>query len=416
MWKFQVMTTKIPKKEGGEANLNVLQNPLFSFEEILSLEPNERLQKIFMILDDLPFHDYQTTIRRGPKGYSSKLMLRTLLAMKIYSIPTVVLLIERLNSDFKFRYSCGFSLSGRIPSEATFSRFLARLAENESLYQLFLSVVEKGRQLGIIDSEILVIDSTAIDSYEKKCPKKELNQDGTKADWGSKKDSNGNQLTWFGYKLHLAVDPKSECPVDLKLTPASVSDGEIALPLIDNLAERGYLSKYYIMDSGYDWSNIYQTIFEVYKSQAIIPLNPRNEKQPPAGLDFDGTPVCSAGYRMVYWGAGKFRCPHVLGKVDCPFGSNWCSSSNYGHTVKTKVKDDPRRFSNPHRNSRNWTLLYHKRTAVERVNSRLKNHLGLEIFKVQGIDKVLVHMLLSNICLVSGTIAVNLKGCRKSVA
>ena len=128
------------------------------------------------------------------------------------------------------------------------------------------------------------------------------------------------------------------------------------------------------------------------------------------------SPVCSAGYRMVYWGAGKFRCPHVLGKVDCPFGSNWCSSSNYGHTVKTKVKDDPRRFSNPHRNSRNWTLLYHKRTAVERVNSRLKNHLGLEIFKVQGIDKVLVHMLLSNICLVSGTIAVNLKGCRKSVA
>jgi len=41
------MTTKIPKKEGGEANLNVLQNPLFSFEEILSLEPNERLQKAF---------------------------------------------------------------------------------------------------------------------------------------------------------------------------------------------------------------------------------------------------------------------------------------------------------------------------------------------------------------------------------
>jgi len=409
---------KFPKTEGGEVNLIVLQKPLFSFEEILSLEPNERLQKIFITLDDLPFYDYQNPDRRGSKGYSPKLMLRALLAMKIYSIPTVVLLIERLNSDFKFRYSCGFSLSGRIPSEATFSRFLARLAENESLYQLFLSVVEKSRQLEIIDSEILVIDSTAIDSYEKKCPKKELRQDGTKADWGSKKDSNGNQLTWFGYKLHLAVDPKSECPVDLILTPASVSDGEIALPLVERLAGRGYISKYDIMDAGYDWNNIYQTIFEVYKGQAIIPLNPRNEKQPPTGLDFDGTPVCSAGYRMIYWGEGKFRCPHVLGKVDCLFGSNWCSSSNsnYGHTVKTKVKDDPRRFSNPHRNSRNWILLYHKRTAVERVNGRLKGHLGLENFKVQGIKKVLVNMLLSNICLVANTIAVNQKGCRKSVA
>ena len=114
---------------------------------------------------------------------------------------------------------------------------------------------------------------------------------------------------------------------------------------------------------------------------------------------------------MIYWGADKFRCPHILGKVDCPFGSNWCSSSNYGHT-----KDDPRRFSNPHRNSRNWIELYHKRTAVERVNARLKDHLRLEIFKVQGFKKVLVHMLLSNICLVAGTIAVNLKGCRESAA
>ena len=67
-------------------------------------------------------------------------------------------------------------------------------------------------------------------------------------------------------------------------------------------------------------------------------------------------------------------------------------------------------ISNPHRNSRNWTLLYHKRTAVERINGRQKDHLGLEIFKVQGINKVFVHMLLSNICLVSGTIAANLNG------
>lgn len=343
-------------------------------------------------------------------------MLRALLAMKIYSIPTVILLIERLKSDLKFRYSCGFSLSGRIPSEATFSRFLARLTNEQSLYQLFLELVEKGRELGIIGCINLVVNSTDVSAYEKKRPKKDLNQDGSKADWGSEKDSNGNQLTWFGYKLHLAVDPQSECPVDLMLTPAGVSDGEPALPLIQKLAERGYRSKNYIMDAGYDWGEIYRTIHEVYKGQAIIPLNPRNEKQPPIGLDFDGTPICSAGYRMIYWGDGKFRCPHVLGKVNCLFGSNWCSNSNYGHTVKVKVKNDLRRFSNPHRNSRNWIELYHKRTAVERVNSRLKVNLGLEIFKVQGIDKVFVHMLLSNICLASGTIAVNQKGCRKSVA
>jgi len=86
--------------------------------------------------------------------------------------------------------------SGPIPSEATFSRFINALAENEELYQLFLKVVQKGREMGIIGCENLVVDSTDINAYEKKRPKKVLAQDGTKADWGSKKDSNGNQLTW----------------------------------------------------------------------------------------------------------------------------------------------------------------------------------------------------------------------------
>ena len=51
------------------------------------------------------------------------------------------------------------------------------------------------------------------------------------------------------------------------LNPSSVSDGEPALPLIQKLAERGYRSKYYIMDKGYDWSEIYRTIHEEYKGQ-----------------------------------------------------------------------------------------------------------------------------------------------------
>ncbi len=63
----------------------------------------------------------------------------------------------------------------------------------------------------------------------------------------------------------------------------------------------------------------------------IIAMNKRGAKQPPVGFDWDGTPLCSAGYRMVYWGScrgvNKFRYPHVMGKCDCPFGSAWCSDS-----------------------------------------------------------------------------------------
>lgn len=76
------------------------------------------------------------------------------------------------------------------------------------------------------------------------------------------------------------------------------------------------------LDAAYDAKEIYDLIQKEYQAQAIIPLNRRNAKQPETGFDWDGTPVCSVGYRMVYWGSSesknKFRCPHILGKCDCP--------------------------------------------------------------------------------------------------
>ena len=90
-----------------------------------------------------------------------------------------------------------------------------------------------------------------------------------------------------------------------------------------------FKTEFYIMDSGYDAKEIYQTVQETYKAQAIIPLNHRGAYAPPEGLDEKGTPICSMGYSMTYWGhegeCHKFRCPHITGKVDCSQGSNWCS-------------------------------------------------------------------------------------------
>ncbi len=69
--------------------------------------------------------------------------------------------------------------------------------------------------------------TTAIDAYEKKQPKSRCQGTGN-ASWGAKLDSFGNKITWFGYKLHLAVDADSELPVALEVTPAHVNDGDMA--------------------------------------------------------------------------------------------------------------------------------------------------------------------------------------------
>nr|WP_326492946.1 transposase [Alicyclobacillus fastidiosus] len=131
--------------------------------------------------------------------------------------------------------------------------------------------------------------------------------------------------------MHLAVDTQSELPVSLEVTPANVYHGEMAISLMAHVAEDlGWKFKFVMMDAGYDQMKNYVAARN-YGAQAIIALNKRGEKEPPEGMSTTGTPRCSMGYDMVYWSADgdrlKFRCPHALGKVDCPFGSAACSDS-----------------------------------------------------------------------------------------
>ena len=383
---------------------------LFSFDTLVQYQPKTRLAMVFETIDLHPFlKALPIKSVRGPKGYSSAALIKAILAMRLCSIPTVTLLVERLKTDLVFRYECGFSISQSVPSLATFSRFFQKIAETDSLQALFSALVDTATQDGIISGEVVAIDASAIESYEKPVPQKDLKNDGSSAAWGAKLDTHGNQHTWFGYKLHLAVDTESELPIAVKVTPGNRNDATQAIPLMDEIKNQ---PKYYCMDMGYDAKDIYQAAYE-RQAQAIIPLNHRKEKLPPEGMDENRTPTCSMGYPMVYWGCErekgilKFRCPHVCGKVNCPNGSAWCSQSNYGLVIKKKVEDDPRSFCTPHRGTREWEKLYAERTSVERAFSRLKGQLGANMVRVQGIKKVTAHLMLCCIALLAGTIAVN---------
>lgn len=136
----------------------------------------------------------------------------------------------------------------------------------------------------------------------------------------------------------------------------------------------------------------------------------RGEKEPPAGTTSNGTPRCSMGYAMTYWGADgnvlKFRCPHATGKVDCPLDMATCSSSNYGMVVKVNVEEDLRRYSVPYRDTKHWKELYNERTSVERCNSRLKTFLTADAAHVRGIQKFTTHQYLNAIVLLASALAV----------
>jgi hypothetical protein len=88
-------------------------------------------------------------------------------------------------------------------------------------------------------------------------------------------------------------------------------------------------------------------------------------------------------------------------------GTAWCSSSNYGYTLKLNWKEDLRHLGYPHRASSAWQKLYNKRTSVERMFSRLKGMLNVDNIRVAEVKKARVHVLLNCITLIAGTLAVN---------
>lgn len=394
----------------------IRQMTLISFEEIMEFQQETKLE---MILSQIDVSKLANSFRKpsnikGPKGYEATPIIYALIAMQVEKIQKVKDLVLNLKQNPVLRYCCGFDVLGKVPSESTFSRFLVSLSEKQELAGLFYDLVLQAKDLNIIDGDHISIDSTKLDSYEAAKPKKDIIDDGTNPNWGMKRDTNGNNIRWFGWKLHILCDSKSELPLDILMTPASTYDGTVATDMIDDFLEK-YKSVfnpiYYAMDSGYDLEYVYDDIVNKYHAIPIIAYNPRGSLAPPEGLDEYFDPVCSAGYKLVYWGKDKnylkFRCPHALGRCNCPHGMNWCSSSNYGYTLKLNYKENPRQYGYPLRSSNEWKKQYDKRTSVERCNSRLKEYLNLDNIRSKGIKKAKTHALLNCIALIAGTIAIN---------
>lgn len=72
----------------------------------------------------------------------------------------------------------------------------------------------------------------------------------------------------------------------------------------------------------------------------------------------------------------KWRCPKT-DRSGCHCETP-CSDSSYGRVVHTPVKDNPRLFNIPPRNSLEWDKEYDRRTSVERFNKREKEDYKLE--------------------------------------
>ncbi len=84
------------------------------------------------------------------------------------------------------------------------------------------------------------------------------------------------------------------------------------------------------------------------------------------------------------------------------------------HGIVAVIARNPRRHSEPFQPpSPEWQAIYRQRVAAERVNSRLKEELGLKLIKVRGQWRVEVHVALALITMLAVALTAALNGKRE---
>lgn len=205
-------------------------------------------------------------------------------------------------------------------------------------------------------------------------------------------DSHRNRF-YFGYDLYMltASDSKNDLPVFPFLSPASRHDSHGFLYNWFSMKQMlpGAVVTKLILDSAHDAMPYYDYCI----ANGITPFIDLNGKggRPPVykddiSLNNDGVPLCPSGHVMKLAaveskkGRVKYRCPKITCKGGSPHCTceNPCSDAKYGRNVHLVLKDNPRLFNNPPRDSIEWKLEYNARTSAERCNKREKIDYKLE--------------------------------------
>ena len=361
----------------------------------------------------------------GRKGYCVRGMWAALIAGLINQCHTLADVVRLLKRDKETRLICGFS-KDNMPGEDALGRFLKKLVKHVTLFDEFISdLVSKLRELLPGFGAKLAVDSTDILAYANGYREHPADRD---AKWGAKKKGNSEAKDktegekkkggkkepevyyWFGYKLHLVIDAFYELPLAFILTPANEADTTYLKPLLQKarVDQAKRRPEVVITDKGYDSQENNTYVYKDCKATPIIPIRERKDAQLPDICNAKGTPLCSCGLAMVYWGRDgkylKYRCPYVLGKSECKSRFR-CTSSPYGYVLKLPIAEDVRRHPPVPRESKKWDRLYKMRTAVERVNSRVKDLLGLNKITVRGIAKVTVRSALSLLIMLASAVS-----------
>ena len=438
---------------------------IFRWTDVEAAGDFERLRLVLSALPDERFMRFLEKRRgHGRNDYPVRPMWNLLVAGLVFRHPSMASLLDEARRNLALLDACGFDpMLGcdATPSDDAFGRFVALVARHrEWLLEMFDEVVRKlakhlpdlGRRLAMDSKSIASFGSPVGDERKQK------QQDGRRdldANWGKKtyagvrEDGSAWDKTvrWFGYKLHLVVDSRHELPLAFTVTKASASDAGQALPLVEQLETRQPVvaarAEELAADKGYDSGKLNETLYEDHGIKPVIDTRAlwKEEKTKPVqterpdsfvhderGRVFCVCPRTEAVKEMAFdgfekgRGTLKYRCPAAAYGCECA-GRKECEAlaevGAWGRTVRIALDRDRRIFTPIARSTYKWKHAYARRTAVERVNSRLDRVLGFEQHFIRGQAKMEARVglaLLAMVAMALGRIEANQADLMRSFA
>jgi len=383
-----------------------------TYEASLKLKSNDPTKIIFDNIDWSFIHHLASGrySPQGAEGYDPVSLFKAQLLIYLGEVSSDRKLASSLRYNGRLCLLCGFNFL-KTPSNGTFTNFRDRLGE-DIFYEVLHRLIAQAIALKVITGGDTAIDSTHLWAYSSRFGKKASSCKGRchhprdysdpDARWGAK----SKDYLFFGYKVHLIVNAKSQLPLDVKVTPANEGDSPQAKPLLKGAKERHPEIKIdsASMDSAYDAYENYRFVIEEMGTVPIIALNPRGKVDAITDgslyLSGDGIYTCYAGFKVVYWGKDKkrgrlkFRCPAAVGRCQCLFRSS-CSLSPYGKTFYLHPGRNYRLIGPIPRGTDLWQEKYNARTSVERAYSEEKGSHHLANPRVRGLARVRTHVYLA---------------------
>lgn len=420
------------------------QLPLFSWEEIDRSAPIVMLERT---LDALPDAQLLETLARERKAkrndYPLEPIWRALVAGALLGHPTRAALIEELRRNSELRGVCGFDparAEGAVPRAYVFSRFAKKLKRHQPLINaMFEEMVER---LGTLLPDLgrhLAVDSKALVVRGRKPADARV---GTKTYESAGEDGAVQkvEVKWFGYKLHLLIDARYELPLAWNVTEATRADSPALMPLIEHLKKDQPVvhkrAETLAADKGYDDGADKADLYDNHGITPLIPprdlwgeirMRPLDEQRSDTIFIGPTGQVCCKvepfeaqqgktyaamqfqGYEPER-GTLKFRCPAAAFGMECR-NRDACRckprvrDGKYGRVVRVALDRDRRIFLPVHTQSRTFQQAYRRRTAIERVNSRIDRVHGLEWALVDSHQSMTLRVSLALLSMVASAAA-----------